>query len=85
MAWRFVRDYWDGLVPRFAPSNVITLALGASSLTTPDQVADVQRFFAAHDIPQSHRSLVQAMEQQGVRAALRARVTAELSQRFGGG
>jgi puromycin-sensitive aminopeptidase len=84
LAWQFVRDHWDDLVPRFAPSNVITLALGASSLTTPDQVRDVQRFFAEHDIPQSHRTLIQAMEQQRVRAELRTRASVELRARFGG-
>jgi puromycin-sensitive aminopeptidase len=84
MAWRFVRDHWDELVPRFAPSNVITLALGATSLTTTEQVADVQRFFAEHDISQSHKSLVQMMEHQRVLEALRARASVELRTRFGG-
>jgi hypothetical protein len=82
IAWRFVRDNWDELLPRFATSNVIHLAQGARSLTAPDQVADVQAFFAEHDIPQNHLTLVQAMERQRLFAALRQRVSAELATRF---
>lgn len=83
IAWRFVRDRWDELIPRFADSNVIQLAQGAFSLTTAEQVAEVQAFFTNHDIPQNHRSLVQAMERQRQFAALRARVSDELATRFG--
>jgi puromycin-sensitive aminopeptidase len=82
MAWRFVRDNWDQLLPRFATSNVIHLAQGARSLTAPDQVADVQAFFGEHDIPQNHLTLVQAMERQRMFAALRQRASAELATRF---
>jgi hypothetical protein len=83
IAWRFVRDQWEELVPRFATSSVIHLAQGARFLTAPDQVADVQAFFATHDIPQNHRSLIQAMERQRLFAALRQRATPELVSRYG--
>ena len=83
MAWRFVRDHWDELIPRFSDPNVIALAQGARVLTEPDQVADVQAFFADHDIHQSHLTLVQAMERQRVFADLRRRATPELLARFG--
>jgi puromycin-sensitive aminopeptidase len=84
IAWRFVRDHWEELVARFAASSVISLAQGARQLTARDQVADVQAFFATHDIPQNHRSLIQAMERQRLFAALRERATPELMARFGG-
>jgi puromycin-sensitive aminopeptidase len=82
VAWRYVRDNWDELVPQFAASNVIHLAQGARSLTAPDQVADVQAFFAEHDIPQNHRTLLQAMERQRMMAAMRERASGELAARF---
>jgi hypothetical protein len=82
IAWRFVRDNWDELLPRFATANVIHLAQGARSLTAPAQVADVQAFFAEHDIPQGHLSLLQAMERQRLFATLRERVSAELATRY---
>jgi puromycin-sensitive aminopeptidase len=84
MAWRFVRDGWDELVPRFASSNVIHLAYGVRIQTDPEVVADVQAFFAEHDIPQNHLMLQQALERQRVFAALRERVRDELAARFSG-
>ena len=65
MAWRYVRDHWDELVPRFAASNVIQLAAGARTFTDPELVAEVQAFFAEHDIPQNHLSLLQGLERFG--------------------
>ena len=84
LAWHYVRDHWDELLPGFAASNVIHLAMGARFLTAPDQVADVQAFFAEHDIPQNRLSLLQAMERQRQLAALRERAAGELATRFGG-
>jgi aminopeptidase N len=82
IAWHYVRDHWDELLPRFAASNVLHLAVGARTLTDPELVAEVQAFFAVHDIPQNHRSLVQAMERQRVMAAVRERSSGELAVRF---
>jgi len=84
IAWRYVRDHWDELLPRFAASNVIHLAMGARFLTAPEQVADVQAFFAEHDIPQNRSTLLQAMERQRLLAALRERAADELAARFAG-
>jgi puromycin-sensitive aminopeptidase len=84
IAWAFVRDGWDELVPRFASSNVIHLAAGVRIQTAPEIVADVQAFFATHDIPQNHLMLLQALERQRVFAALRGRATPDLASRFGG-
>jgi hypothetical protein len=84
LAWQFVRDNWDALLSRFASPNVIALAGGARWLTAPDDVADVQAFFAEHDIPQNHLTLVQAMERQRTYAEVRVRVSADLAARFGG-
>jgi puromycin-sensitive aminopeptidase len=82
IAWHHVRDHWDQLLPRFAASNVIHLAQGARTITAPELVAEIQAFFAEHDIPQNHLSLVQAMERQRVMAAMRERAGGELATRF---
>jgi puromycin-sensitive aminopeptidase len=84
IAWRYVRDNWDELVPRFASSNVIHLAGGARMQTDPAIVADIQAFFAEHDIPQNHLMLLQALERQRVFAALRERASGDLAARFEG-
>ena len=62
--------------------NSALVCQGSYWLTAPDQVADVQAFFAEHDIPQGHLSLLQAMERQRLFAAMRERVSAELASRF---
>jgi len=82
MAWEFVRDRWSELIARFAPSNVIFLAEGAMSITASDQVADIQRFFLEHDIPQNRQTLLQVLEQQRLMEALRKRATTDLRARF---
>jgi puromycin-sensitive aminopeptidase len=85
LAWPFVRDHWDELVARFAPSNVIYLASGALSLTTPEDVADVQAFFAVHVIPQNQLTLTQGLERQRLMAALRQWAAPDLEARFAAG
>jgi puromycin-sensitive aminopeptidase len=82
IAWRYVRDNWDELLPGFAASNVIHLAHGARIITDPELVPEIQAFFAEHDIPQNHLSLVQAMERQRTMAVLRGRIGGELADRF---
>ncbi len=84
-AWRFIADHWDAFGERIAASNVIALAAGVRTLTEPALVADVQGFFAAHDIPQNHQMLEQYLERQRVYAALRERAAPDLARRFGGG
>ncbi|HET9724566.1 MAG TPA: M1 family metallopeptidase [Actinomycetota bacterium] len=83
LAWSFVRQHWDEVTARLAPSTVIYVAYGARALTAPPVVADVQAFFAEHDIPQSALQLRQILEAQRVNAAFTARATGELGSLFG--
>jgi puromycin-sensitive aminopeptidase len=82
-AWAFVRDRWDEIVARLAPSTLIGVAYGVRALTAPEVVDDVQAFFAEHDIPQSALQLRQVLEIQRVYAALGARAKPELEAEFG--
>ena len=81
-AWAFIRDHWDELGDRFSPPNVIALASGTRFLTDPAVVADVQRFFGEHDIPQSKLVLRQILERQRIAAALHERSAPLLRARF---
>jgi puromycin-sensitive aminopeptidase len=81
-AWAYVRDNWASLTSLFAVPNIIAIAQGARWLSDADGAADVQAFFALHDIPQNHRTLTQAMERQRLYADLRARVSDDLATRF---
>jgi hypothetical protein len=71
LAWSFIRQHWEEVTARLAPSTVIYVAYGARSLTAPPVVEDVQAFFAEHGIPQSAQQLRQILEAQRVNAAFR--------------
>jgi hypothetical protein len=79
LAWSFIRQHWEEVTARLAPSTVIYVAYGARSLTAPPVVEDVQAFFAEHGIPQSAQQLRQILEAQRVNAAFTVRVPGELS------
>jgi puromycin-sensitive aminopeptidase len=81
-AWAFVRDHWSELTAKLAPSTVIYAAAGVRALTQPSVVAEVQAFFAEHDIPQSALQLRQFLEIQRVNAAFAARAVGELGTAF---
>ncbi len=72
-AWGFVRRHWEDANERF-PENTIIYMVDSVKLLTGDAVsADVQSFFAEHEIPQSAKTLDQVLERQRVNTALRAR------------
>ncbi len=81
-AWASLRDRWDETQEHFPSQLTIRLAEGARYLTTPEQVADVQAFFAEHPIPQSAKMLEQLLERQRIAAALRERATPDLEAYF---
>jgi puromycin-sensitive aminopeptidase len=72
-AWRFVREHWDEAVDRFPSNTIVRMVDAVKLLNRPDQVVDVQAFFAEHPIPQAATTLDQILERQAVNADLRAR------------
>jgi puromycin-sensitive aminopeptidase len=82
LAWRFIRDHWDEVVDRIAPSTVVYLAEGIRYLTTPELVEETDAFFREHPIPQSALQLRQLLERQKVNAALRRRAVPQLQTFF---
>ncbi len=81
-AWRFVKEHWDRIVARVAPSTVVFLADGVRYLTTPELVEDAEAFFAEHPIPQSALQLRQILERQRAIADLRRRAVPDLQTFF---
>jgi hypothetical protein len=81
-AWRFLREHWDEIVARIAPSTVVYLAEGIRYLTAPEMVEQTEAFFREHPIPQSALQLRQLLERQRVNAALRSRAVPELQTFF---
>ena len=72
-AWQFVRRRWSEINKRFPANLIVRMVEPMRLLNTTDSVADVQRFFAEHPIPQAAKTLDQHLERQRVNAALRAR------------
>jgi hypothetical protein len=84
-AWAFVKEHWDEIVSRLAPTTVVYAADGVRFLTHPEQVEDAASFFAAHPIPQSALQLRQILERQRVNEAFRNHATPELMGAFSAG
>jgi puromycin-sensitive aminopeptidase len=84
-AWTFVKEHWDEIVRRLAPTTVVYVADGVRYLTQPEHVEDAKRFFAEHPIPQSGLMLRQILERQAVNEAFRRRATPALMSAFGAG
>jgi len=82
-AWRFVKEHWEEANRGLPPNTIIYLADGVRFLTTPEQEADVQAFFAEHDIPQAKKMLRQVLERQRINVAFRRRVEPQLVASFG--
>jgi puromycin-sensitive aminopeptidase len=81
-AWRFVKEHWDEIVARIAPSTVVFVADGVRFLTHPELVEDAEAFFAGHPIAQSALQLRQILERQRVNAELRRRAAPDLQAFF---
>ena len=81
-AWSFIKEHWDELYARFPAPLIIRMVDGVRFLTLSEQVEDAATFFASHPIPQSAKGLDQTLERQRIAAALRARVGADLEERF---
>ncbi|HSJ51717.1 MAG TPA: M1 family metallopeptidase [Actinomycetota bacterium] len=82
LAWRFVKERWDDLNARCAPSTIVYGVEGVRYLTTPELVADAEAFFADHPIPQAALQLQQILERQRVNTELRRRAVPELQTYF---
>jgi puromycin-sensitive aminopeptidase len=67
VAWNFVRQNWTTLVDRFPASTIVRMAEGVRWLVPV--AADVQGFFAEHQVPQSPKTMEQHLERLRVNVA----------------
>lgn len=79
LAWKFIRQYWEQAQQKFPTNTIIRMVDPVKFLNTPDLEADVQSFFAEHDIPQASKMLQQVLERQRVNTDLRTREEKRLS------
>jgi puromycin-sensitive aminopeptidase len=73
LAWEFVRRNWDAINDRFPSNSIVRLLEGIRTLTDPGVAADVQGFFAEHEVRQGSKQLDQHLERQRAGVDLRAR------------
>jgi puromycin-sensitive aminopeptidase len=78
-AWGFVRQHWAEANARFPRNTIVRMVDTVRLLDRPEQVADVQAFFAEHPIEQAAKTLEQLLERQRVNAEVRARDAAGLT------
>jgi puromycin-sensitive aminopeptidase len=78
LAWAFVRDHWSQANERFPSNTIVRMVDGVKLINDPRVVAEVQQFFADHEIKQAANTLAQILERQQVNAALRSRESARL-------
>jgi hypothetical protein len=73
LAWAFIKEHWDAILARFAPSNLPRMVAGLPALSTPELAADVEGFFATHTLDIGARALEQALERLRINVAFRQR------------
>ena len=72
-AWDFVRRNWDALNERFPSNSIVRMLDGLTSINDGAVAADIQGFFAEHEVPQGMNTLRQILERQRAAVALKDR------------
>ncbi len=79
-AWQFVRRHWADANEAFPRNTIARMIETIKLLDRPEQVVDVQGFFAEHPIEQATKTLEQLLERQRVNAGVRERNAAPLQE-----
>jgi len=84
--WSFVARNWDRINERFPSNSIVRMLEGITALADEAVAADVQSFFAEHEVPQGAKQLAQHLERQRATVALKRRegetLAAALKERF---
>jgi puromycin-sensitive aminopeptidase len=75
-AWEFVKANWEKINKDFPSNSIVRMLSGVTSLSKPEQAADVIAFFDDHEVPQGQLTLQQTLEKLRVNVALRERESA---------
>jgi puromycin-sensitive aminopeptidase len=75
--WGLLRERWASFQERLAdaPLMLRRVVEGVGSLTTREQLAEAQAFFAAHDVPAARQGIAQTLERLGQDVALWERIS----------
>ena len=87
LAWKCVRDNWDELYRRYAPSGFLIRRLVQvnEAFTSPDRAREVEAFFRAHPAREVQRTVKQVVEKVRVNAKWLARNREDLADWFKAG
>jgi puromycin-sensitive aminopeptidase len=77
-AWSFVRRNWEAINERYPSNSIVRMLEGLTALAEDTVAADVQAFFAEHEVPQGAKQLSQHLERQKAAVALRRRTKGSL-------
>ena len=80
VAWEFIRDQWDELTSRFPQNSISRMVGGIRALHTRELAAEVEAFFAEHEVPQGALTVAQHIEKMWVNVGLREREGALIGQ-----
>jgi puromycin-sensitive aminopeptidase len=78
-AWEFVKTNWEKINKDFPANSIVRMLSGVTSLSKPEQAADVIAFFDDHEVPQGQLTLQQTLEKLRVNVALRERESGSFS------
>lgn len=73
LAWKFLNTHWAAAVAQFPSNTIVRMVDSVKTLTRPEQVVQVNEFFAENPIPQAALTLRQILERQRVNASLATR------------
>jgi puromycin-sensitive aminopeptidase len=79
VVWGFVRRNWADINDRFPSNSIVRMLEGITALADETVAADVQAFFAEHEVPQGAKQVEQHLERERAAVALRARMNRSLA------
>jgi puromycin-sensitive aminopeptidase len=82
LAWEFTKQHWDAMLARFPENSIVRMCEGVTALATPELEADVNRFFADHQVPAAGKTLDQHLERLHVNVVFKQRGAGALEAAF---
>ena len=72
-AWEMLKAVWDDFTAKIPQNTIVRMVESTSMLATPEQAADVHRFFAEHPVRSSQKTLDQILERLDINTAFAQR------------
>lgn len=73
LAWKFTSRNWKQIWSTFPQDTIVRLCEGITSLTTEEQLAETQEFFAENPVRTGQKTVEQILEKQAIAVAFKKR------------